>query len=107
LIELLANVSKTMHDAGINHRDYYICHFLLEKETLATPAEPDCYLIDLHRAQMRKTVPERWAVKDIVGLYFSAMDIGLSKRDCLRFMRIYSGKTLRQLDEGFLFASEK
>jgi heptose I phosphotransferase len=35
-------------------------------------------------------------VKDIGGLYFSAMDIGLTRRDIFRFMRIYAGKSLRQ-----------
>ncbi|WP_019528813.1 lipopolysaccharide core heptose(I) kinase RfaP [Dasania marina] len=89
LIELLAHVSHVMHGAGINHRDYYICHFLLEKESLVDLSAPKCYLIDLHRAQLRNKTPQRWAVKDIAGLYFSAMDAGLTKRDCLRFMRIY------------------
>ena len=93
LIELVANVSRIMHQAGINHRDYYICHFLLAKSSLATPAQPKCFLIDLHRAQLRNKTPFRWAVKDIAGLYFSAMDIGLTKSDLLRFAKIYQGVT--------------
>ncbi|WP_101758460.1 lipopolysaccharide core heptose(I) kinase RfaP [Oceanicoccus sp. KOV_DT_Chl] len=101
LVRLLASVSRTMHKAGINHRDYYICHFLLEKNNAAEPDNPRCYLIDLHRAQMRREVPERWAIKDIAGLYFSAMNIGLTKRDCLRFMKIYGDGNLRQLDTEF------
>lgn len=90
IIELLARVSRAMHEAGINHRDYYICHFLLARKSLADSKKPQCFLIDLHRAQIRKNVPMRWCVKDLAGLYFSAMDIGLSKRDCYRFMKIYS-----------------
>ncbi|MEX0615140.1 MAG: lipopolysaccharide core heptose(I) kinase RfaP, partial [Methylophaga sp.] len=31
LIEKLANISRKMHAAGINHRDYYLCHFLLDE----------------------------------------------------------------------------
>jgi heptose I phosphotransferase len=89
LIELVANVSRIMHGAGINHRDYYICHFLLAKSSLQDLTHPICFLIDLHRAQMRSKTPVRWAVKDIAGLYFSAMDIGITKRDCLRFMKVY------------------
>lgn len=91
IIKLLANVSRTMHGAGINHRDYYICHFLLDKNSISTAAKPRCYLIDLHRAQLRSNTPVRWAVKDIAGLYFSAMDIGLTKRDLLRFAKYYEG----------------
>ena len=102
LIELLAKVSRVMHGAGINHRDYYICHFLLEKNSLVDLTNPKCYLIDLHRAQLRKKTPMRWAVKDVAGLYFSAMDIGLTKRDCLRFIKIYSGQaSLKNLNVSF------
>ena len=35
-------------------------------------------------------------IKDIGGLYFSAMDIGLTDRDLFRFMRLYTGKSRRQ-----------
>ena len=38
------------------------------------------YLIDLHRMQLRRKTPSRWIVKDIAGLYYSSMDIGLTKR---------------------------
>jgi len=99
LIKLLASVSRRMHGAGINHRDYYICHFLLHRESIATPAAPRCSLIDLHRAQLRRRTPRRWAEKDIAGLYFSAMDIGLTQRDLLRFMCGYEGvQSIRELD---------
>lgn len=97
LVELVAHVSRIMHGAGINHRDYYICHFLLEKNSLVDLAKPQCYLIDLHRAQLRDKTPMRWSVKDIAGLYFSSMDIGLTKRDCLRFMSVYCGTNIRGL----------
>ena len=53
-------------------------------------------LIDLHRAQQRLRTPFRWCVKDIGGLYFSAMDIGLTQCDLFRFIRTYIGKSLRQ-----------
>jgi tRNA A-37 threonylcarbamoyl transferase component Bud32 len=81
-----------MHGAGINHRDYYLCHFHLYPETLDSPGGPRCHLIELHRAQQRREAPRRWRVKDIAGLYFSAMDIGLQRRDLLRFVQVYSGR---------------
>ena len=52
--------------------------------------------MDLHRAQLRPAIPRRWRVKDIGALYFSAADIGLTRRDLLRFMRLYTGKPLRR-----------
>ncbi|MDF1829967.1 lipopolysaccharide kinase InaA family protein, partial [Cycloclasticus pugetii] len=53
------------------------------------------YLIDLHRVQIRKAIPLRWQVKDLAALYFSSMDIGLTKRDLYRFIRRYSNETLK------------
>ena len=98
-----------MHRAGINHRDLYICHFLMHVATsdeLTDKNKVRLFLIDLHRAQIRKNVPTRWIVKDIAGLYFSAMDIGLTKRDCYRFVRIYSGLSLREASQNYEFWSK-
>jgi heptose I phosphotransferase len=100
LIEKLASISRTMHEAGINHRDYYLCHFLLS-DTFATSntieADTALFLIDLHRAQQRRKVPQRWLVKDLGSLFFSAHEVALTQRDLFRFMRVYHGKPLRKV----------
>lgn len=99
LIEKLANVSRVLHSHGINHRDYYICHFLLDMDySLPVKTEHDITvsLIDLHRADMRKSTPVRWIIKDLGSLYFSALDIGLTRRDIYRFIRYYTGKSLKE-----------
>jgi lipopolysaccharide core heptose(I) kinase len=90
----LADTAGRMHRAGINHRDFYICHFHLDESTLER-WDPRCCLIDLHRAQIRRHTPRRWLVKDLAGLYFSAMDCGLCRRDLLRFMARYTPGGLR------------
>jgi heptose I phosphotransferase len=95
LILKLADSARRMHGAGINHRDFYICHFHLDESSLAEQP-PRCYLIDLHRAQIRGRTPRRWRIKDLAGLYFSAMDCGLQRRDLLRFMHHYSEGGLRR-----------
>ena len=95
LINYVADVSRTLHRNGVNHRDYYICHFLLDVCGLRTTGVK-ASLIDLHRAQLRRETPHRWAVKDVAGLYFSAMNIGLTQRDLCRFMTVYSGCSLRE-----------
>ena len=96
LITKIADIAKKLHDHGMNHRDFYLCHFLLDISKGPEGIPPKLFLVDLHRAQQRSKVPFRWRVKDIGGLYFSAMDIGLTRRDLLRFMRLYTGKPLRQ-----------
>ena len=89
-----------MHNSGANHRDYYLIHFLLRRgyddNRELSPEKSELYLIDLHRMQLRKRTPYRWRVKDVAGLYFSSMDMSLSWRDLYRFMRIYTGKSLRE-----------
>jgi heptose I phosphotransferase len=59
--------------------------------------EPVLHLIDLHRAQIRQNVPRRWLVKDLGGLLFSAFEKDLTRRDLLRFVRIYSDRPLREV----------
>ena len=98
LIRRIATVSRIMHSNGINHRDYYICHFLLDVSAdvlTVPPASLRLSLIDLHRVQLRSHTPQRWMVKDIGGLYFSSMRIGLTRRDVYRFMQVYRDKPLR------------
>lgn len=97
LIKEIARISRVMHGNGVCHRDYYLCHFLLHDEVAFSEKQierPHLSLIDLHRALIRRTLPSRWVVKDVAGLYFSALHIGLTRHDLLRFVRLYSGKSL-------------
>lgn len=91
LIAAVARMARRMHAAGICHRDFYLCHFLRRER------DGELVLIDLHRALHKRNPGERWIIKDLAGLYFSAMGIGLTARDLLRFLRCYRQGTLRDL----------
>lgn len=97
LIKRLATMVRKMHRGGVNHRDCYICHFLLH---LPFDGDDESQLklsvIDLHRSQIRDKVPQRWRDKDLIGLYFSSSNIGLNKKDILYFLKIYFDAPLRQ-----------
>lgn len=95
LINRIANISRTVHQSGLCHRDFYLCHFLLHDDSHAGSLQLS--LIDLHRALIKKRLTRRWVVKDIASLYYSAMHLGLSQRDLYRFMRCYEGTDLRSL----------
>lgn len=98
LITKIAEISRILHEHGVNHRDFYICHFLLDISAGIDSIDPrhlSLYLIDLHRMQIRPRVPWRWRVKDVGALYFSSMDIGLTQRDLFRFIRVYRNRPLR------------
>ncbi len=99
LIKKIAQISRTIHQHGMNHRDFYICHFLAggtDRCSEHIPEDnPELFLIDLHRAQIRSGTPHRWRVKDIAGIWFSAMGAGLSRNDLFRFVKIYTGTSLK------------
>lgn len=105
LLTEVAKIARKLHESGMNHRDFYLCHFLLDTQDKLDPATIESckiYLIDLHRAQIREKTPQRWVIKDIASLHFSSMDIGLTKRDLYRFIKIYRGKGLKEI-----FSTEK
>ena len=98
LIQRVAETTRIMHEYGINHRDLYICHFLLD--TASSPLDSEgklarLFLIDLHRAAQHRKMKNRWRVKDVAGLYFSSLDIGLTRRDRLRFIATYTNRPWR------------
>ena len=90
LLLQVADIARTLHNGGVCHRDFYLCHLLM------TSREAPLTLIDLHRALLKGVLPARWRIKDVAGLYFSAMDSGLTQRDLLRFVRRYGGSHLRK-----------
>ncbi|TKK33723.1 lipopolysaccharide core heptose(I) kinase RfaP [Pseudomonas sp. CFBP13528] len=97
LIAEVARMTGMMHRGGVNHRDCYICHFLLHTDTAVTADNFKLSIIDLHRAQTRDRISRRWRDKDLAALYFSALDIGLTRRDKLRFLKGYFQQPLRQI----------
>ena len=107
LIRRVAHIAKIMHENGINHRDFYICHFLLDPRSLENEKWSETlklYLIDLHRAGLHKSLRKRWVIKDLAGLYFSSKDLGLTSRDLWRFIKFYRQQPLRDIilqEDGF------
>lgn len=97
LIERVATMVRKMHAGGINHRDCYICHFLLHLPFTGQKEDLKISVIDLHRAQIRNNVPRRWRDKDLIGLYFSSLNIGLTQRDVWRFLSIYFEQPLKDI----------
>lgn len=97
IIRRVAKMVRGMHKAGINHRDCYICHFLLHLPFTEKEDDLKISVIDLHRAQLRNSVPIRWRNKDLIGLYYSSLNIGLTQRDIFRFMKIYFGLPLKEI----------
>lgn len=98
LLREMAQIARTIHLHGINHRDLYLCHFLVDLASMQKWArdgdKPLLYLADLHRAQIRPQVPRRWLVKDLASICFSALELGLTNRDVLRALKYYFNQSL-------------
>ena len=127
LIEQLAQTARVLHNSGANHRDFYLSHFLLQRTKEShepTPENSSLFLIDLHRMQIHKprwtawikailqgalklqrphppesVTPRRWKMRDVSGLHYSSMDLGLTKRDLIRFISTYENISNRQVLE--------
>lgn len=84
-IKRLAEWVRRFHDTGLRHRDLYLCHiFLTDQDEL--------YLIDLHRTFRPKFLSERYRLKDLTQLYYSAPGNLISGADRLRFYQLYTGR---------------
>jgi len=82
ILENLADITRRMHSAGINHKDYYLCHILMDnREKL--------YVIDLHRVNVREKVGKRWMVKDLAALLFSSLEVPVTHGQRLAFYKRY------------------
>src|SRR5207253_7632787 len=89
LIAEVARMTGMMHRAGVNHRDCYICHFLLHTDKPVTADDLKLSVIDLHRAQTRPEITLRWRNTDLAAWYLSVLFIGLTCRDKRRFLEGY------------------
>ena len=104
LVYAVADLARSLHGAGVNHRDFYICHIWANTAALSR-GNVDLAVIDLHRAQIRQRVPRRWVLRDLAALMFSTAHLGLPRNDYLRFLARYTGRPLRSVlreDAAFL-----
>lgn len=96
LIVAAGELARLMHDAGVQHRDFYLSHLLADAEALAR-GDADLAVIDLHRASLRRRMSRRQRCRDLAALLYSAYAAALSRTDRLRFIRAYAG--MRPADE--------
>ncbi len=95
-IKRLAQFAGRFHDTSYRHRDFYLAHIFYSDDGTF-------YLIDLQRAFKPRILAERFRVKDIAQLYYSAPGSAFSKTDRLRFYRTYAGKdSLDGRDKAFI-----
>jgi heptose I phosphotransferase len=95
-ITRLATFVRTFHGTGYRHRDLYLCHIFYTNSG-------QFYLIDLARAFKPKLFSERFRIKDIAQLFYSAPGRYFSTTDRLRFyLRLGDKRKLDPADKVFI-----
>ncbi len=87
-IQALAELAKRLHQAGLCHRDFYLCHFVVKKAELEQ-GKLNLHLIDLHRMLHGQSPHGKAVMKDIAGLFFSALQMGWGVEDLALFKQHY------------------
>ena len=127
LIEQLAQTARILHSSGANHRNLYLKNFLLQRTDESHEPTPDncsLFLIGLRRMMIhvptkgdwfkaiwigmlklqrpqppQYITPVFWRMRDVAALHYSSMDLGLTKRDLIRFISTYQNISNRQVLE--------
>ena len=95
LVLAVARFVRHLHEAGVAHRDLYICHLMLDRQQWAQ-GEARLAVLDLHRARLQPKLSAYWRKRDLAALLFSTLDLGLPASSRLRFLRAYAGRPLRE-----------
>lgn len=90
LIKEVADIARTMHGAGFNHRDFYCCHIFIKH---GEDGKRQWRVLDLQRVDRRRWFRRRWIIKDLAALNYSAPAPAISVIDRLRFLKYYVNKT--------------
>ncbi|MDY6862356.1 MAG: lipopolysaccharide kinase InaA family protein [Thermodesulfobacteriota bacterium] len=90
LIKSLAGLTFKMHKAGFNHKDFYLCHILINMDDKGESFR--LYIVDLHRANLNGRVKLYFRIKDLAALNYSAPKGIINRSDKLLFYKAYQGK---------------
>ena len=88
LVIEMSKLAARMHGAGLCHRDFYLCHLVMQRAELKK-GEVRLMVIDLHRMLRHQPKGGTAVMKDIAGLIFSAMDSGFVEQDWQLFRQHY------------------
>ncbi len=95
IIYELARIARTMHQNGLHHQDFYLGHLLLcgDIQSQNIIREFKITLIDLQRVRQQLPLPNRWKIKDLAQLNYSASLIpSITLGDRFRFWLEYFQK---------------
>jgi heptose I phosphotransferase len=94
LLEPTADLAAKLHDAGLHHRDLYLCHFFAKAgggDAAAGP--PELALIDAARVKpLPKWFAKRWVVKDLAQFWYSTTKLPVTDEQRMAWLARYASK---------------
>ncbi|QDU81214.1 Lipopolysaccharide core heptose(I) kinase RfaP [Polystyrenella longa] len=96
VVKQVAEITRKMHSAGMHHQDYYLGHLMLAKNG----SPQTIHVIDLGRVLKRPRLHERWIVKDLAQLRYSASMLDSRYHDL--FVENYFERSKSACDQALL-----
>lgn len=98
LLEPTAQLAAQLHNAGLHHRDLYLCHFMGRQHENGW----DLHLIDVARVKrLPKLFRQRWIVKDVAQFMYSTNNLPITAQQRQRWLDAYSEFRGFKSDAGF------
>lgn len=99
-----AEMAARLHNAGLHHRDLYLCHFFVRADADGAPAE--MRLIDAARVRALPgfLTRRRWIVKDLAQFWYSTESLAVSEEQRERWLVRYSEMREGRFREGLVGA---
>ena len=97
LLEPTADLAAKLHNAGLHHRDLYLCHFMAASDG----TRPDVKLIDPARVRpIPRLLASRWIVKDLAQFWYSTLRPRVTDEQRLAWLHRYSSqRQITHVDE--------
>jgi hypothetical protein len=102
-----ADLAARLHNAGLHHRDLYLCHFFVRMEAGGTPGE--MRLIDAARVRALPgfLTRRRWIVKDLAQFWYSTQALAVSEEQRERWLARYAQRREGRFREGLMAAVQR
>ncbi len=90
ILEPTANLAARLHQAGLHHRDLYLCHFMAKVDSVGT----DLKLIDTARVRQLPGffTRRRWIIKDLAQFWYSTLKLPITDAQRDAWLQRYAGQ---------------
>ena len=90
ILQPSANLAARLHQAGLHHRDLYLCHFMAKVDSTGA----DLKLIDTARVRPLPSflTRRRWIIKDLAQFWYSTLKLPITDVQRDAWLQRYAGQ---------------